>query len=143
MGHPAIFAMGGNWRRGFGSRDDEFSWRRDISAQRCAARLAQRLQVARVEDAGGRTGIDGPKDHDGEFQTEMSERYQRSEKARVLAMLQMYVESVSTRKVSAITEAYPYLVIDARYEKVRRDGEPGRVGGVGISAAGGIVALQQ
>lgn len=33
----------------------------------------------------------------------MFERYQRSEKARVLAMLQMYVEGVSTRKVSAIT----------------------------------------
>jgi transposase-like protein len=96
-----------------------------------------------------------PKDRDGEFQTELFERYQRSEKAFVLAMLQMYVEGVSTRKVSAITEAlcgleisksqvsaltqkldaeiqdwrkrplaeaYPYLVIDARYEKVRRGG---------------------
>jgi transposase-like protein len=96
-----------------------------------------------------------PKDRDGEFQTEMFERYQRSEKALVLAMLQMYVEGVSTRKVSAITEAlcglevsksqvsaltakldaeiaewrmrpltqaYPYLVVDARYEKVRRGG---------------------
>jgi transposase-like protein len=46
-----------------------------------------------------------PKDRDGEFQTELFERYQRSEKALVLAMLQMYVEGVSTRKVSAITEA--------------------------------------
>ena len=96
-----------------------------------------------------------PKDRDGEFQTELFDRYQRSEKALVLAMLQMYVEGVSTRKVSAITEAlcglevsksqvsalsqkldaevaewrqrplteaYPYLVIDARYEKVRRGG---------------------
>jgi len=96
-----------------------------------------------------------PKDRDGEFQTELFGRYQRSEKAFVLAMLQMYVEGVSTRKVSAITEAlcgleisksqvsaltqkldaeiqdwrkrplaeaYPYLVIDARYEKVRRGG---------------------
>ena len=41
-----------------------------------------------------------PKDREGEFQTELFERYQRSEKALVLAMLQMYVEGVSTRKVS-------------------------------------------
>src|SRR5665213_3500533 len=46
-----------------------------------------------------------PKDRDGQFQTELFERYQRSEKAFVLALLQMYVEGVSTRKVSAITEA--------------------------------------
>lgn len=113
-----------------------------------------------------------PKDRDGEFQTELFERYQRSEKAFVLAMLQMYVEGVSTRKVSAITEAlcglevsksqvsslsvkldadiaewrgrpltgeYPYLVIDARYEKVRRGGavvSQGVLVAVGVSAAG-------
>jgi putative transposase len=46
-----------------------------------------------------------PKDREGEFQTELFERYQRSEKALVLAMLQMYIEGVSTRKVRAITEA--------------------------------------
>lgn len=96
-----------------------------------------------------------PKDRDGEFQTELFERYQRSEKALVLAMLEMYVGGVSTRKVSAITEAlcglevsksqvsaltqqldaeiqawrtrqltqaYPYLVVDARYERVRQGG---------------------
>ncbi len=45
-----------------------------------------------------------PKDREGEFQTELFERYQRSEKALVLAMVQMYLEGVSTRKVSAITE---------------------------------------
>jgi putative transposase len=97
-----------------------------------------------------------PKDRDGQFQTELFERYQRSEKALVLAIMQMYVEGVSTRKVRDITEAlcgleisksqvsaltmkldeeirqwrersiekmYPYLMIDARYEKVRRGGE--------------------
>ena len=48
-----------------------------------------------------------PKDRDGEFQTELFERYQRSDKALVLAMLQMYVEGVSTRKVSAISPRYP------------------------------------
>jgi hypothetical protein len=46
-----------------------------------------------------------PKDRDGKFQTELFERYQSSEKAFVLALLQMYVEGASTRKVSAITEA--------------------------------------
>ncbi len=33
-----------------------------------------------------------PKDREGEFQTELFKRYQRSEKALVLAMVQMYVE---------------------------------------------------
>ncbi len=36
--------------------------------------------------------------------SELFERCQRSEKALVLAMLQMYLEGVSTRKVNAITE---------------------------------------
>src|ERR1039457_5613770 len=113
-----------------------------------------------------------PKDRDGQFQTELFERYQRSEKAFVLAMLQMYVEGVSTRKVSAIAEAlcglevsksqvsaltqkldaevaewrsrplneeYPYLIFDARYEKVRRGGavvSQGVLVAIGISQAG-------
>jgi transposase-like protein len=127
-----------------------------------------------------------PKDRDGQFQTELFERYQRSEKAFVLALLQMYVEGVSTRKVSAITEAlstprtrtcpwgprlcglevsksqvssltqkldaevaewrmrrlseeYPYLIFDARYEKVRCGGSvvsQGVLVAIGISAKG-------
>jgi len=113
-----------------------------------------------------------PKDRDGEFQTELFERYQRSEKAFVAAMLQMYVEGVSTRKVTEITEAlcglevsksqvsaltakldaevnqwrtrrlteaYPYLIFDARYEKVRRGSSVASQGvlvAIGISAAG-------
>jgi transposase-like protein len=97
-----------------------------------------------------------PKDREGQFQTELFERYQRSEKALLLAILQMYWEGVSTRKVRAITEelcgleisksqvsalsqqldeeiqrwrerplerSYPYLVVDACYEKVRRGGQ--------------------
>jgi transposase-like protein len=40
-----------------------------------------------------------------EFQTELFDRYQRSEKVFVLALIQMYVRGVSTRKVSVITEA--------------------------------------
>ncbi len=113
-----------------------------------------------------------PKDRDGQFQTELFERYQRSEKALLLAIMQMYVEGVSTRKVRDITEAlcgleigksqvsslamkldeeirqwrerpleksYPYLMIDARYEKVRRGGEvisQGVLIVVGISTEG-------
>jgi putative transposase len=94
-----------------------------------------------------------PKDREGRFRTELFERYQRSEKALVLALVEMYLQGVSTRKVKRITEelcgvhvsrsqvssltagleaevsawrgralarGYPYLVIDARYEKVRR-----------------------
>jgi putative transposase len=94
-----------------------------------------------------------PKDREGRFRTELFERYQRSEKALMLAVAEMYVQGVSTRKVKAVTEAlcgleisrtqvselaksldaevsawrsrrlskaYPYLIADARYEKVRR-----------------------
>jgi putative transposase len=94
-----------------------------------------------------------PQDREGTFSTRLFSRYQRSEKALVLALMEMYVEGVSTRKVKEITEelcgtsfskslvsslagsldselqawrnrrleaeAYPYLFVDARYEKVR------------------------
>ena len=96
-----------------------------------------------------------PQDRQGHFRTEVFERYQRSEKALVGALTEMYVQGVSTRKVKAITEElcghefsastisrlnqnldeelakfatrrleeeYPYLILDARYEKVREDG---------------------
>lgn len=45
-----------------------------------------------------------PKDRDGRFQTCLFERYQRSEKALVLALQEMYLQGVSTRKVTEITE---------------------------------------
>ena len=103
----------------------------------------------------GRLDLMVPKDREGNFQPELFERYQRSEKALVLAIVQMYLKGVSTRKVKSITEAlcgldisrsrvssltksldeevdawrmrglenkYPYLVADARYEKVRQGG---------------------
>jgi putative transposase len=96
-----------------------------------------------------------PQDREGRFSTELFERYQRSEKALVAALAEMYVQGVSTRKVKAVTEAlcghsfsassisrinktldeslrafaerrladaYPYLVLDARYERVREAG---------------------
>jgi putative transposase len=96
-----------------------------------------------------------PQDREGTFSTRLFSRYQRNEKALVLALMEMYVECVSTRKVKEITEelcatsfskslvsqlassldseleawrmrpleakAYPYLFVDARYEKVRVD----------------------
>ena len=45
-----------------------------------------------------------PKDREGRFQTELFEKYQRNEKALVLAVAEMYVQGVSTRKVKRITE---------------------------------------
>jgi putative transposase len=96
-----------------------------------------------------------PQDRAGRFSTELFERYQRSEKALVSALVEMYVQGVSTRKVKAITEElcghsfsastvsqatarldealkafferrlaepYPYLILDARYERAREAG---------------------
>lgn len=103
----------------------------------------------------GKLELRVPQDRQGRFRTEVFERYQRSEKALVGALAEMYVQGVSTRKVKAITEElcghefsastisrinqsldeelekfasrrleeeYPYLVLDARYEKVRDEG---------------------
>ena len=110
-----------------------------------------RTLVTRV----GKLELRVPQDRHGRFRTEVFERYQRSEKALVAALAEMYVQGVSTRKVKAITEElcghefsastisrinesldeelakfaarqleedYPYLILDARYEKVREDG---------------------
>lgn len=96
-----------------------------------------------------------PQDRAGHFSTQVFEQYQRSEKALVAALAQMYVQGVSTRKVAAITEelcghefsassisaitarldetleqfsrrkldqAMPYVILDARYERVREGG---------------------
>lgn len=110
-----------------------------------------RALVTRV----GKLELRIPQDRQGHFSTQIFERYQRSEKALVSALAEMYIQGVSTRKVKAITEElcgyafsasaisavnktldeslerfakrpleenYPYLVLDARYEKVREDG---------------------
>jgi transposase-like protein len=93
-----------------------------------------------------------PKDREGRFSSSLFNRYQRNEKALILALQEMYLQGVSTRKVKEITEAlcgleiskslvsdlardldleilawrnrkltqdYSYLIIDARYEKIR------------------------
>jgi len=45
-----------------------------------------------------------PQDREGTFSTSLFSRYQRNEKALVLALMEMYIEGVSTRKVKDITE---------------------------------------
>ena len=92
-----------------------------------------------------------------EFYPSALQRGLRSERALTLAIAEMYIQGVSTRRVAAILSqlagtleisasqvsraaaqldeqlylwrnrplnevAYPYLILDARYEKVRRDG---------------------
>lgn len=46
-----------------------------------------------------------PQDREGTFSTALFARYQRSEKALVTALMEMYLEGVSTRKVREVTEA--------------------------------------
>ena len=45
-----------------------------------------------------------PRLRNGEFSTDLFERYQRSEQALVLTMMEMVVQGVSTRNVQAVTE---------------------------------------
>ena len=59
-----------------------------------------RILITRV----GKLELRVPQDRAGRFSTELFERYQRSEKALVAALAEMYVQGVSTRKVKAITE---------------------------------------
>jgi len=111
----------------------------------------RRRRITRV----GTLWLRVPQDRAGHFNTQVFEQYQRSEKALVASLAQMYVQGVSTRKVAAITEelcghefsassistitqkldeqlaqfsrrpltaAFPYVVVDARYERVREGG---------------------
>ena len=148
-------------------------WCREVVQQVLEAEMDEALGAQKSERTGERVGYRSgyygrtlvtrvgklelrvPQDRQGRFRTEVFERYQRSEKALVGALAEMYVQGVSTRKVKAITEelcghefsastisrmnqkldeelekfarrqleeAYPYLILDARYEKVREDG---------------------
>jgi transposase-like protein len=97
-----------------------------------------------------------PQVREGGFQPTLFERYQRTEKALLMTLQEMFVKGVSTREVNQVLEAmggfevspglvsraaaeldeqirkwrerpltghaYPYLIVDARYEKVRRGG---------------------
>jgi putative transposase len=52
----------------------------------------------------GKLTLRVPRDREGRFSTRLFERYQRSEKALVLALQESYLQGVSTRKVKKITE---------------------------------------
>jgi len=103
----------------------------------------------------GAITFDVPQVREGNFYPQALEKGLRSERALTLALAEMYVQGVSTRKVAAITEKLcgcevsstqvsqatrqldhvleqwrkrplgpcPYLFLDARYEKVRIDGQ--------------------
>lgn len=52
----------------------------------------------------GRIVLAVPRTRDGSFSTDLFSRYQRSEQALVLALIEMVVNGVATRKVSAVVE---------------------------------------
>ncbi len=86
------------------------------------AQVADQLQADRYERTEARQGyrngsrtrqlttrvgtltLQVPRTRDGEFSPALFERYQRHEKALVLALMEMVVNGVSTRKISRITE---------------------------------------
>ena len=174
MARPEIKRKGVDWK-GLLSEDRDLikSAVKEVVEEILEAEMEQTVAAAKSERTAGRTGYRSgyyrrdlvtrvgklelrvPQDRAGQFSTEVFERYQRSEKALVASLAEMYVQGVSTRKVKAITEelcghefsastvsrinktldgelkkfatreleeAYPYLILDARYEKVREDG---------------------
>ena len=52
----------------------------------------------------GRIELSVPKDREGRFHSGLFARFQRSEKALILALQEAYLQGVSTRKVTKITE---------------------------------------
>jgi len=102
----------------------------------------------------GRLSLQVPQTRDTDFYPTSLERGLRSERALKLALAEMYVQGVSTRKVAKVTEelcgfeissaqvsgataaldeqlsawrerplgGFPYVILDARYEKVRHGG---------------------
>jgi putative transposase len=86
------------------------------------AEMTAHLGAERYERTAGRTGhrngskprtlhtrvgtleLQVPQDREGAFSTELFARYQRTEQALVVTLMEMDVQGVSTRKVAAITE---------------------------------------
>jgi putative transposase len=66
-----------------------------------------------------------PQDRDGTFSTELFSRYQRTEQALVLSLMEMYIQGVSTRKVAAITEQ----LCGTRFSKSQVSALAGRLDG--------------
>jgi len=52
----------------------------------------------------GTLELEVPRDREGRFRTELFDRFQRSERALVLSLMDMVVQGVSTRKVKKITQ---------------------------------------
>ncbi|MCF6476978.1 IS256 family transposase, partial [Nonomuraea sp. MG754425] len=52
----------------------------------------------------GKLTLNVPRHRDGSFSTELFTRYQRSEQALLLSLMEMVIQGVSTRKVANITE---------------------------------------
>lgn len=61
----------------------------------------------------GRLALRIPRDRSGRFQPRLFARYERSEKALVLALAEMYVQGVSTRKVTHVVEQLCSVSISA------------------------------
>jgi putative transposase len=174
MAQEQVRTTGERWKELLGEDRDFFSAViREVFQQVLEAEMDEALQAQKGERTPGRLGYRSgyytrwlttrvgtlelrvPQDREGRFSTELFERYQRSEKALVSALAEMYVQGVSTRKVKAITEElcghafsasaiseinkkldeqleefsqrkleeeYPYLILDARYERVRQNG---------------------
>lgn len=57
--------------------------------------------------------VEDPEDRDRRFQPRLFARYQRTEKALVLALLEMYIQGVSTQKVTRIVEEFCGFSISA------------------------------
>ena len=126
--------------------------------ERCEDRLG-RANGFKPKTLASRVGpllLSIPQVRDGvDFYPSALEKGARSEKALLLALAEMYVQGVSTRKVTKIVEelcghsvsstqvsacaakldlelqswrdrplgSYPYMILDARYEKVRQGGQ--------------------
>lgn len=116
---------------------------------------ANGFKPKRVKTRLGELRLDVPQVREGGFYPEALEKGQRSERALTLTLAEMYVQGVSTRKVTAIVEQlcgssvsssvvsravalldetleawrnrplgeFPYVFLDARYEKVRQNGQ--------------------
>ena len=173
MARTKIKRKGVDWKELLGEEKDLLkSVVQEMVQEILEVEMEQTVGAVKSERTGGRTGYRSgyyerdlvtrmgklelrvPQDRAGRFSTEVFERYQRSEKAWVASLAEMYVQGVSTRKVKAITEElcghsfsastisrinktldtelkkfatrgleeeYPYLILDARYEKVRQD----------------------
>ena len=62
--------------------------------------IRERQMTTRI----GTITLEIPRHRQGRFQTDLFERYQRSEQALVLAMIEMVINGVSTRKIQSVTE---------------------------------------